>query len=69
MCNRAVPKSLGYQVESEVRSGSFTGQTVQETIRGYICPECNFRMSYKTSQKKLDKFRGVLGGKWEEDNA
>jgi len=59
VCSRAVPKGLAYQAETEVRSVSFTGQVVQETIRGYICPTCNKNLGYKTSEKKRLKYEGI----------
>ena len=63
VCNRAVPQSLAYQVESEVRASSFTGETVQGKIAGYICPTCNKVLGYKTSEKKRLRFEGILTAK------
>ena len=59
-CGQSVSKALAYHAEVEkIVKNPMTGAVEIVTMKGTICPECNFRASYKTSKKKLKKFGGV----------
>jgi hypothetical protein len=56
-CNKPLATRLGYQVEkTEWYSNPITGKKEQQVIVGLMCPVCNKKLSYRTSQDKLDKF-------------
>ena len=64
ICGRAVGKSLIYQAQVEYLAVSLlTGEKSVNKLQGYVCPVCNKKAGYHTSEKKLKKFLGKDGSK------
>jgi len=61
ICGEPVANSLTYQVEVEREiTNPITGEFRFEVVGGVMCPGCNERMGFKTSAKKLEKWKGGI---------